>query len=73
MTTFNIQDSKIEQLNEQGNNVKVAGASGNVVVSQNGDVTQTAGEGNTVQVEQKPGFFAALLKKLKAFWKWIFG
>lgn len=41
MTTFNISNSKIEQLNSTGNNYKLSAEGGNNAVTEAGDITQT--------------------------------
>lgn len=74
MTEFNIQGSKIEQLNDKGNNYKFAGKAENLAVSGSDAVVQTAGAGNTVKVEHpKASFWANLWKRISACWKWLFG
>lgn len=42
MTQFNISNSKIEQLNDKGNNYKLVNESGNNAVTEKGDITQGA-------------------------------
>ena len=74
MTQFNIHNSKIEQANDSGNNYKMTSKSGNNTVSQNGNVVQTDGTQNKVQVD-KPGesSLSMLWAKIKMGWKWLVG
>ncbi|AMV26693.1 hypothetical protein VT84_20000 [Gemmata sp. SH-PL17] len=79
MSTFNINNSKVEQLNDTGNNYKFAGKSENNTVAEKGNVVQTTGSENKVVVdkpkaeEPKEGFWAQAGKKLLGLWKWIRG
>jgi hypothetical protein len=73
MTEFNIQGSKIEQLNESGNNYKITGGSGNMALSDKGSLVQTIGDQNKVQVNEKPSFWGQLWVWIRACWKWIAG
>jgi hypothetical protein len=43
MTQFNINNSKVEQLNNTGNNYKLVNDSGNNAVAEQGNIVQTAG------------------------------
>lgn len=61
MAEFKITNSKVDQLNETGDNVKITGNSGQVVVA-GSDANQVAGEKNTIQ-----GGGPSLLKKA---WNW---
>lgn len=71
MTNFNIQNSKIEQLNESGNNYKIQG-SGNNTISENGNVVQVVGDNNKVPfAEPKKSVISTLLGKLSLAWKWL--
>jgi hypothetical protein len=46
----------------------------NNAISEKGSVVQTTGADNRVQVDHlKEGVWAALWKKVKACWKWLFG
>ncbi len=75
MAEFNIDNSKVEQLNDAGDNIKIIGNSGQIAISQDGNTVQTAGTGNKVKVEQgkKEGFLSELWDKIKGCWKWLFG
>lgn len=74
MATFNIQNSSVEQLNDQGNNVKVTGNSGHTTISEQGNIVQTSGDGNRVRVDSPKQTFGSMLwKKVVACWHWIFG
>lgn len=74
MTEFNIQGSKIEQLNDKGNNYKLVNDSGNVAFSEKGNAVLTQGDQNKVQGDRpKDSFFSMLWAKLQMFWKWISG
>ena len=74
MAEFNISNSKIEQLNNEGNNHKIANNSAPVVVS-GGDAVQTGGKNNMVEVAQKekPSFWAKAWEWLKGIWSGITG
>lgn len=67
MAEFNISHSKIEQLNDVGDNVKIANNRAPVVVSEK-EVIQTTGDGNKIQVERTED--SSLLSK---FCDWIKG
>lgn len=73
MSEFNIQNSKIEQLNDSGNNYKLVNRDGNNAVSEEGNIVQAAGAHNKVQVDRKASFLAMLWAKIKVLWKWIKG
>jgi hypothetical protein len=67
MASFNIRDSKIDQLSESGNNYQFTNESGNNTVSENGSVVQTEGRDNRIQVN-KPAesLWSSLWAKAKA-------
>ena len=74
MTNFNIRDSKVEQLNQDGDNIKLVGNSGNVVVSSKGDVVQSIGDQNKPSINQpKPSLWSLICKKIVAIWLWFKG
>jgi len=74
MTNFNINNSKVEQLNDTGDNVKVVGNSGNIVMSDHGDVIQATGHDIKVKTEKgKEGLWSMLVKKIKAVGTWFIG
>jgi hypothetical protein len=73
MAEFNIQQSKIEQLNNSGTNYKVTGASGNVAFTGEGGTLQSAGTSNTVKATRASGFWSALWGKIRACVVWLFG
>ena len=74
MTKFNITNSKVEQLSDTGNNYKFAGKAENIALSDQGDVVQTTGTGNQVEVSQpEEGILAKLWKAVKAGWSWLMG
>lgn len=74
MTEFNISNSKIEQLNDHGDNVKVAGNSAPVVVA-GSEAAQATGENNQLRIAPKnqPSLAAVIVKVVKRAWMWIFG
>jgi hypothetical protein len=58
------------QFNQTNNNTGDV----NNAISEKGNVVQTTGTRNNVQVDQpKPGFWSQVWGKIKAFWKWMFG
>jgi hypothetical protein len=71
MTSFNIQNSKVEQINDRGNNYKISG-SGNNAISEKGNVAQAVGDENKVTAGQH-SLWAQVWDKLVAFWKWLRG
>lgn len=73
MTQFNIDNSKVEQLNDNGNNYKFAGKSETNAVSEKGNVVQVTGDGShKIQVDKpKEGFITMLMGKLTSAWKWL--
>jgi ribosomal protein L6P/L9E len=75
MAEFNIENSKVEQVNDNGDNIKITGNSGQLVVSHDGNAVQTAGTENKVKVEQgkKETFWSELWGKIKGCWKWLSG
>jgi hypothetical protein len=74
MSEFNIQNSKVEQVNDGGNNYKFTGNSNTNAISEKGNVVQTTGTGNKVQVDHsKPSLLSMLWTKIKACWKWLTG
>jgi hypothetical protein len=73
MADFNITNSKIEQVNDTGDNYKIANNSAPVVVS-GGEAVQTTGTNNKVAVAPKEqSVWAKLWDKVKAGWKAVFG
>ena len=74
MAEFNITNSKIEQLNDAGDNLKISNNSAPVVVSGT-DAVQTSGTNNMVEVAPKdePSFWANVWEWVKGGWKWIIG
>ena len=74
MAEFNITNSTVEQLNDTGDNVKIAGNTAPVVVS-GSEVVQTVGDGNMVEVTapKAPSFWSQAWDKAKASWKWFIG
>jgi hypothetical protein len=77
VTNFNIQNSKIEQLNDKGDNIKLVSESGNNAVSQAGNVTQTSASasGGSARIEspKEEGHLAWLWGKVKAGFWWLLG
>jgi len=71
---FNISNSKIEQLNDAGDNLKISNNSAPVVVS-GSDAVQTSGTNNMVEVapKEKPSFGEKVWEWVKGCWKWITG
>lgn len=68
MAEFNITNSQVGQLNDQGDNYIVAGNQAPVAVTHpDAQATQTTGEGNRVNVEPKQSVWAALWKKVKGW------
>lgn len=74
MGEFNIVDSKIEQLSDSGNNVKISSNSAPLALSGN-DIVQTVGAGNTVEVgaADQPSFAAKVWEGFKNAAKWTVG
>jgi hypothetical protein len=65
MTQFNITNSKIDQLNDKGDNIKVGENTGNIAVSQTGTAVSSSGAASRVQASiPKTGVLTTL-------WKWI--
>jgi hypothetical protein len=72
MSVFNIRNSKIEQINDCGNNYKLVGKDGNNAVAEKGSIAQALGGESEAQVNRpKESFWSALWKKLKGLWGWI--
>ena len=72
MAEFNISGSKIDQLNESGDNVKVTGNRGQVVVSGR-DAGQAVGDNNRVQAASE-SWLSKAWAFLKGLWaKWFGG
>ena len=67
MGNFNISNSKVEQLNDTGDNYKIMGTQGPVAVThQDGQSIQATGNENRVSVDKpKPGFLESAFKRLK--------
>lgn len=73
MANFNIRDSEIEQLNERGDNIKIAGNEAPVVVSGR-DAAQAVGDRSQAKVgADKPSLFAQLKWMALKCWKYFFG
>jgi hypothetical protein len=69
MTHFNIDNSKIDQLNSTGDNIKQTTHSGDNAVSDSGNVVHTKGTGNTVQVDRpKNSLWSSIGTGLKWIW-----
>jgi hypothetical protein len=73
MAEFNIENSKVEQLNDAGNNIKITGNSGHVAISEQGNAVQTEGAENTVNVDHEKGFWTLMCEKIKGCWAWLAG
>jgi hypothetical protein len=73
MSQFNIQNSKVEQLNDSGNNYKLVNKDGNNAISKEGEIVQTAGTLNKVQADHGQGFWSILWTKITGLWTWIVG
>jgi hypothetical protein len=68
MAEFNINNSEIEQMNSEGDNIKVTGNKGSVAVTKGeGQTVQTTGNENKVRVEPKESVWAQLWKKIKGW------
>jgi hypothetical protein len=65
MAEFNVSNSKIEQMNDTGDNVKITGNQGSVAITKDGQIAQTSGTGNTVEVNKPQSNW------LKKLWNWI--
>jgi hypothetical protein len=65
MATFNINNSKVEQITDSGNNNK---ATGNGVIANSGDVIQVTGNENKVSTQPKEGWVSQLWKNIKSLW-----
>jgi len=69
VTNFNITHSKVEQLSDTGNNYKFTGKAENIALSEQGDVVQTTGTDNKVEVgKAEEGLLAKLWNALKIGW-----
>jgi 3-polyprenyl-4-hydroxybenzoate decarboxylase len=69
MSNFNISGSKIDQLNNSGNNYKQTSKEGNNAISEQGSVVQTEGTENKVEVNKpKESLLASIWSKLKSLW-----
>jgi hypothetical protein len=74
MSEFNIHNSKIEQLNDAGNNYKFAGNADQNLVVEKGNAVQSHGDHNKNAItEPKKGFWSQAWSKVVACWKWITG
>lgn len=67
MTKFNIVNSKVEQMNNSGNNYKTS--ADNYAISSQGDVVQLVGDSS--QSYDNSAFWPQLLNKIKSCWKFI--
>ena len=68
MSEFNIHNSKIDQLNNSGDNYKQTSKEGNNAISQQGNVVQSEGEGNKIDVNKPSSLWASLWGWLKGRW-----
>ena len=67
MAEFNINNSEIEQMNNEGDNIKVTGNKGEVAITKGeGQTVQNTGDGK-VSVQPKEGFWSKLWKKFKGW------
>jgi len=74
MTTFNVNNSKIDQLNDTGNNYQLSSTSGKIALSIHGSAVQVDGENNRVAVDhQKTDCLTKGWNVLKQAGKWLFG
>jgi hypothetical protein len=74
MSTFNIHNSKVEQLNDGGNNYKFAGKADQNLVVEKGNAVQSHGDHNKNQItEPKKSFWSQVWVKLKGLWGCISG
>lgn len=72
MATFNISSSKIEQLNNSGNNNKQTSKDGSNAISEQGSIVQAEGAANKVEVNKpKESLMASVWGKLKSLWTGI--
>jgi hypothetical protein len=59
------------QFNQTNNNL---GGDVNNVIAENGNIVQSTGDQNKVEVDKpKSGFWSELWAKIKGAWKWIRG
>lgn len=57
------------QFNQENNNV---GGNVNNVIAENGNIVQSTGDRNKVEVDRpKGGFLSELWAKIKGAWKWV--
>ena len=69
MSKFNIHDSKIDQLNSSGNNIKQTSRDGHNAITEQGNVVQTIGDNNKVETNKpKEGLLATISGKIKSLW-----
>lgn len=70
MSQFNIQNSKIEQINDNGNNYKVSGTN---MISETGNVVSATGNQSKLLVDRKENLGARIWSWIKGAFKWLFG
>jgi hypothetical protein len=74
MSTFNIHNSTVEQLNDSGNNYKFAGKAEQNLVVEQGNAIQSVGDHNkNLITEPKKRFWSQLWAKVRAGWGWLTG
>lgn len=72
MAEFNISNSKVDQLNDAGDNIKVTGNQGAIAFTdQNGQTTQITGnENKSVVNKPESGIWGKLWKKISGLFGW---
>jgi hypothetical protein len=70
MSQFNIQNSKVEQFADSGNNYKITGHN---TISQNGNIVSATGNQNKLLVDRKENLLSQLWNWLKAGVRRLFG
>lgn len=69
MSNINIQNSKIDQLNNTGNNYKQTSREGSNAISEDGGVAQSNGTENKVEVNKpKASLLTSIWNKIKSLW-----
>ncbi len=72
MAEFNIQNSKVEQIGDSGDNYQVKDNSGKAAYSQSGKVARNQGDNNKSQQKQPtPSIWLVIWNKFKALLRWI--
>lgn len=73
MTSFNIKNSKIDQLNSTGDNIKVANERGTVNISAGSSVHSSGRDSKATATSGAPSFAALVVGAIARVKEWIFG